>query len=244
MGQMNENILLMSNRSYMYRLLGRIYKEEVDQEFFNQLSVLQFHTECHEDELSKGYREFMAFFQKPYLDPLTDLAVDYARVFLGAGIFEGLVADPYESVYTSPERLIMQDARDEVVALYREFGLDKDEMFNVPEDHISLEFEFMDYLSQACQEALQCENYEHAEALRATQAHFLKTHLLNWIPQFCDDILACSQSDFYKAVAKITRGYLHLEEEMLHYLETSFIVSAHKIQAHQAYAQQSTCTRP
>lgn len=31
MGQMSENILLMDNRMYMYRLLGRIYKEEVDQ---------------------------------------------------------------------------------------------------------------------------------------------------------------------------------------------------------------------
>lgn len=243
MGQMSENILLMDNRMYMYRLLGRIYKEEIDKEFFDQLASLRFNHEQDEGELSEGYRQFEAFFQKTYLDPLMDLAVDYARVFLGAGVFEGTVADPYESIYTSPERLIMQDARDEVLALYREFGLDKDEKLNIPEDHISLEFEFMAYLCQACKEALHNENYEKAEALLQTQALFLENHLLNWISPFCDDILKCAQTEFYKAVAKLTRGYLQLEKEILQYLETSVIISARKAQAHQEHATQdaSTC---
>jgi len=241
MGQMSENILLMDNRVYMYRLLGRIYKEEVDQTLLNQLKMLRFN-ECDEGELSEGYRQFEAYFHQTHLDPLSDLAVDYARVFLGAGIFEGTVADPYESVYTSSKRLIMQDARDEVLAMYREFGLDKDEKLNIPEDHISLEFEFMVYLCQACKEALQNGEYDKAEVLVQTQADFLKKHLLNWIPQFCDDILKCSQTEFYKAVAKLTRGYLHLEEEMLEYLATSVLISARKAEAHAEHSQHTACS--
>ena len=241
MGQMSENILLMDNRIYMYRLLGRIYKEEIDQELFNQLSTLRFSSECDEGELSEGYREFEAFFQKTYLDPITDLAVDYARVFLGAGIFEGTSAYPYESVYTSPERLIMQDARDEVLAMYREFGLDKDEKLNIPEDHIGFEFEFMIYLCQACKEALHNDNYEKAEALIQTQTLFLQKHLLNWTSLFCDDILICAQTDFYKAVAKLTRGYLTLEQEMLQYLATSVLISARKAEAHKEHSQHNVC---
>lgn len=241
MGQMSENILLMDNRVYMYRLLGRIYKEEVDQELFDQLSILRF-SECDEGELSEGYRQFEAYFQQNNLDPLSDLAVDYARVFLGAGIFEGTVADPYESVYTSRERLIMQDARDKVLAMYREFGLDKDEKLNIPEDHISLEFEFMVYLCQACKEALHQEDYEKAEVLIQTQSQFLQQHLLNWTSAFCDDILKCAQTEFYKAVAKLTRGYLHLEEEMLQYLATSVLISARKAEAHAEHSQHTACS--
>ena len=47
-----------------------------------------------------------------------ELAVDYARVFLCAGMYEQLMAPPYESVYTSEEHLLMQDARDSAVAFY------------------------------------------------------------------------------------------------------------------------------
>lgn len=242
MGHMSENILLMENRAYMYRLLGRIYKEEVDQELYNQLASLHFSSECDENELSEGYRQFEAYFQKTYLDALTDLAVDYARIFLGAGVSEATVADPYESVYTSTERLIMQDARDEVLAVYREFGLDKDEKLNIPEDHLGLELEFMAYLCQESKNALHSEDYPKVEALLQKQSFFLENHLLNWISPFCDDILKCSDSEFYKAVAKITRGYLHLEKEILQYLDTAVMISAHKAQAHQEHAHHTPCT--
>jgi len=233
MGKMNENILLMENRAYMYRLLGRIYKQEVDQELFSQLSTLHFNSECDEGELSEGYHQFEAFFKKTYLDALTDLAVDYAKVFLGAGIAEGTVAYPYESVYTSPEHLVMQKARDQVLDLYREFGLDKEENLDIFEDHLGLELEFMAFLCKEGKEALHCEDYEKVEALLQTQSLFLEKHLLNWISPFCDDILKCSESEFYKAVAKMTRGYLTLEQEILQYLNTSVMISAHKAQAHQ-----------
>lgn len=242
MGQMSENILLMDNRASMYRLLGRIYKEEVDKELFNQLSTLNFNNECDESELSEGYRQFEAFFQIQYLDALTDLAVDYARIFLGAGIADGIVPYPYESVYTSPERLVMQKARDEVLAMYREFGLDKDEKLNVPEDHLGLELEFMAHLCKESKQALQNEDYSKVETLLQTQALFLEKHLLNWISPFCDDIMVCSQSEFYKAVAKMTRGYLTLEQEILQYLGTTVMISAHKAQAHQEHATQNAST--
>ena len=37
---------------------------------------------------------------------------------------------------------MMQDARDEVLVLYRAFGLDKQESWKEGEDHIALELEF------------------------------------------------------------------------------------------------------
>ncbi len=242
MGHMSENILLMENREYMYRLLGRIYKEEVDQDLYNQLASLHFASGCQEEILSQGYQEFEAFFKKSYLDVMTDLSVDFARVFLGAGVVDGVSAFPYESVYTSPERLVMQDARDAVVAFYRAYGLDKDENLNIPEDQLGLELEFMGHLCYECKEALKKEDYATAEALLKAQERFLKNHLLNWIPAFCADIHACSESDFYKAVAKITQGYLTLEEEILQYLDTTIMISAHKAEANKTSLAQESCT--
>ena len=45
--------------------------------------------------------------------------------FLGAGIAEGLVAFPFESVYTSKDRLVMQDAYEQVLRIYRSNGVEK-----------------------------------------------------------------------------------------------------------------------
>jgi anaerobic sulfite reductase subunit A len=48
----------------------------------------------------------------------------------------------------------MQEARDQVVALYRAKGLDKVAELELPEDHIALEFEFMAHLCQEMQSAV------------------------------------------------------------------------------------------
>jgi len=236
---MSENILLMENRAYMYRLLGRIYKEEIDAVFYEQLSQMRFYTECEDHELSEGYKLFEAFFQKNHLDPLTDLAVDYARVFLGAGTLENTAAAyPYESVYTSTERLIMQDARDQVLTMYRHFGLDKDENLNMPEDQLGLELEFMAYLCNECKQALNEENYSKAEKFIDAQVTFLKEHLLNWVPALCNDIDKCAESKFYLSISKMTSGYLTLDQEILHYLTTTILISGRKAEAHAEYIAQ------
>ena len=47
---------------------------------------------------------------------VTDLAVDYVRTFIGHGVDAFSAAYPFESVYTSEKRLLMQEgARDEVL---------------------------------------------------------------------------------------------------------------------------------
>lgn len=52
----------------------------------------------------------------------TDLATEYTSLFLNAGRNTVFL---YESVYTSEERLLMQEAQDEVLSEYRKEGLDK-----------------------------------------------------------------------------------------------------------------------
>lgn len=206
---------IMKSRENMYRFLERIYKIEVDSSFLSQLKKMTFPIESGEIELNEGYQLLNECLWKLGVDPITDLAVDYARVFLGAGIYEGTVASPYESVYTSPERLIMQDARDEVLAAYRAKGLDKDETLNVPEDHISLEFEFMIFMCQETERALESRDWRAVSGSLMEQMDFLMKHLANWVPAFCADIEKCAATDFYKAVAKITNGYLRLEQALL-----------------------------
>ena len=84
-----------------------------------------------------------------------ELAVDYARVFLCAGMYEQLMAPPYESVYTSEEHLLMQDARDSAVAFYlgEELGLPA-RATPRRRMHLSFEFQFMAKLIERAGAAL------------------------------------------------------------------------------------------
>ena len=88
--------------------------------------------------MDEGYRMICGYLSQADGTVLTELAVDYVRAFIGSGNDGFSAAYPYESVYTSPKRLMMQDARDEVLVLYRAFGLDKQESWKEGEDHIAL----------------------------------------------------------------------------------------------------------
>lgn len=206
---------LISNRENLYRFLGHIYQSEADQTLLDQMQNMSFPSECGEDDLSAGYRMIEQYFRHPGSDPLTDLSVDYARVFLGAGIAGDDAAYPYESVYTSPKRLIMQDARDQAVAAYRAKGLALAETLDIPEDHIALELEFMAHLCREAQQALAVQDWLSVSTCLQEQMDFLEQHLLNWIPAFCADVGKFAGTEFYKAVAKVTHGYLCLERNIL-----------------------------
>ena len=206
---------LISNRGSTYGFLARIYRVEVDQELLEQMARMGLSVEVDLPEISEGYRMLKGFLEHPTGSTLTDLAVEYARIFLGAGVKSGDGAYPYESVYTSPDRLVMQDARDQVLKLYREEGLGRAEEFNEPEDHIAFELEFMSYLCQKTTEALKDGDKGEALGYLKKQKNFLEEHLMRWVPAFCDDVQRLARGDFYKAVAKITIGYLSMEKDLI-----------------------------
>lgn len=200
---------LISNRAGTYAFLARLYRVEADQALLEQISSMDLSKEIEASEIGEGYVLLNRYVEKTNENTLTELAIDYARVFLGVN--RGSGAFPYESVYTSEAHLFMQEARDDVLAAFRAEGLDRAQDFNEPEDHIALEFEFMAILCQKALEALQQGDEGQAIGYLEKQKQFLEEHILNWVPDFCGDVERFAQTDFYKAAAKITQGYLNLE---------------------------------
>jgi anaerobic sulfite reductase subunit A len=69
----------------------------------------------------------------------------------------------------------------------------------------------MAYLCTEMQERLAAENLPGAAASLVEQKEFLMRHLLNWVPAFCAEVQKCAETNFYKAVAKMTSGFLRME---------------------------------
>lgn len=201
---------LMENRKNIYQFLGRLFRREVDAE---TLEVVKGLTLEGSYDFTDGLRMMQNAIEASE-DPITDFAVDYARIFLGAGIAKGQVAYPFESVYTSRDGLVMQDAYEQVLGIYRGHNLGKMDK-DLYEDHLGLELEFMGFLCGKTKEALEHDDEESVSALLDEQADFLKTHLLNWVPKCLADVAACPGTDFYRGLGKMTGAFLQAESEML-----------------------------
>lgn len=204
-------------REQLYHLLGRIYQTEIDGPLLEQMKAMSFPGDCCEPELAEGYRCLQGYLDLCGINPLTALAADYARVFLGAGAGKGSsAAYPYESVYTSPKRIMMQEARDLMAAIYTARGLGKDDITaGLAEDHLALQLEFMAVLCLEAKNALAAQNHDAFAATLQEQSDFLDRHLLNWVPLFCADIGRHAESAFYQGIGKITNGFVRLDRAVL-----------------------------
>lgn len=205
---------LFADREAFYRLMSSLFFKEVSEELIGTLEGLP--APVDDGSLfAQGWRELKFYLARKGPDARTDLAVDYARAFLAAGVLEGTAACPFESIYTGEEPLIMQEARDDVRALFISQGVNVDEALHLPEDHLSFELEFLAIMSDRAVEA--CAQEDEATLVQniTLQHTFLRDHILNWLPLLEENLIAVARQKFYPAVLRITEGYAQLDEELL-----------------------------
>ena len=205
---LNELADLCEQRAATYGLLARLFRVEVDQALLDELHATRFPASTGSAKANDGYRKIATYLSNADERSVTELAVDYTRVFIGYGVDSYSAAFPFESVYTSEKRLKMQDARDEVLAIYRASGLEKVESFNENEDHLAIELEFMQVMCTRTVEALRAGNEDRAASLLATQRNFLDDHINAWVPMLVEDIARLSKTEFYQGLGELAEGFL------------------------------------
>lgn len=217
-----------SARRDTYAFLARMFRSEADRALIAGLKQLSFDG-LADDDFSEGMKLLASYMRQAGFDARTELAVDYARVFLGIGSSDGQAAHPYESVYTSPEHLMMQEAHDAMTELLRAKGLARrphgvataDYLAQAlgdsvePVDSIALELDYLGYLIEEGYEAFSAGRTEDAAANVQEQRDFLHEHLLNWVPAFCKDVEQRTETDFYRGVARMAVAYLTADSELL-----------------------------
>lgn len=207
-----------AQRADIYRLLASLVDREVSAKTYPALAKLgdaqpAEDADEYEQKCVQGLNT-MATCVKDFNESVEDvLACDYARIFLASGRYEGKAAVPYESIYTSEEQILMQEARDQVRALFREAGVMPGAGTTVPEDYLPYEFEFMALLNDRLVEALESGDAERAADLAKRQQAFLNDHLLNWMDDLLEDVDRMAQTEFYHALADTIRGFLGCEKQ-------------------------------
>lgn len=210
-----DHLRIIAQRRDFYLFLSRIFDTEIDNQLLLQIKYITLPTACSNSELCRGYLLLEEYIKNIGDNAVTDLAADYAKVFLGAGMSDYSAAYPYESVYTSAKRIIMQEARDEVVSIYVSKGLQRSDSSDYPEDHIALEMKFMACLCQESGEAAEKGDTAKMRLGYGEQLEFLRKHLLNWAPRFCQEVEKFAETLLYRAAAIITSAFLKMDSSML-----------------------------
>ncbi len=206
---------LLTSRMETYRFLARLYRVEIDEDLYHELELMRFPINTGSKEVDEGHRLLCSYLSRPWSGVAIELAADYVRTFMGHGITMHEAAYPYESVHTSPRRLMMQEARDEVLEIYRRASLKRDADWKDGEDHIAIELEFMGVVAQRAVDALGRDDEGAAADWLLQSQIFLSNHLLNWVPMLVADMLRFAKTDFYMAIAKMTIGFLETDSEFL-----------------------------
>jgi TorA maturation chaperone TorD len=206
---------VLQARTSTYALLSRLFLKEVDQRLLDQLMELRLPANTGNEYLDKAYRLLQAYLSEAWERTLSDLAKDYVRTFIGNSVDAFSAAYPSESVHTTGLRLVMQGARDEVLAIYRAAGMDKAESWHEGEDHIAVELEFMKTISERSEQAANEGDEATLDDLLKTQLNFLQDHLLSWTPLLVDEMEKFAQTGFYQALGYWLLGFLETDEEFL-----------------------------
>ena len=202
---------LANLRSTIYGFLAAIYRQEVSSDLLQHLKDPQFMGVLANlgIEMNNGY------FKKPERELLEDLAVEYARLFLGPGKH----ISPHESVHHKKEGTqsgqLWGESTAEVKKIIESSGLEyKIEYTGLP-DHISVELEFMQQVILREEQAWQDDDKKTALLCQENGKKFVGGHLARWVPNFCEKVIEAAESPFYREMAQLTRSFIELEKQEL-----------------------------
>jgi TorA maturation chaperone TorD len=214
-GEVINIVPVLEGRAASYSLLARLFLKEVDRQLLDQMMGLRLPAHTGNDNLDKAYRLLQGYLSQVWERTLSDLAKDYVRTFIGNSVDALSAAYPSESVHTTGLRLVMQDARDEVLAIYRSVGVDKAESWHEGEDHVAVELEFMQVIAERSVEAAGADDDDGLVRMLKTQLNFLTNHLSSWVPMLVEEMQRFAKTDFYRAVGYWLLGFLETDEEFL-----------------------------
>lgn len=206
---------VLDSRAATYSMLARLFRCELDADYLTKLRRMRCPVNTGNADVDAGYKLLHSFLSHTWERTLEDASRDYLRVFIGSNTTGHAAAYPNESVHTSADRLVMQDARDEVLAVYRAAGLESSDRWNAGEDHIACELEYMQVMSERAAASCAAGDMTKTAATLMAQHHFLDDHLLGWIGFLAEDMLKFAQTDLYRGLAHLTRGFLAEDKAFL-----------------------------
>ena len=176
-----------ATRGMLYRFLSRGFSLEVDEPFLDWVVKLQpIIAQLARENDDQGFSEasellekfvarVKADFEKDKGAFLQDLAAEYASLFLNVG---PKPVHLVESVYLGKDHLLYKEPYFDVIRIYQMYSFKKRSSFKEPEDHVSIELEFMAHLCDFTVRSVENGKVDYAAGYLSNQNEFLQNHLV------------------------------------------------------------------
>lgn len=209
-------VAALQGRADFYDLLAAIYFKPLTAEQVENIATMDLSAyEDINEYFADGINDIRRYLNKRNSGTRQELAVEFTASFGGVSSWKGKYAVPYESVHTSQEGLMYQDAYHEVYHFFKENRVDRGAGYDYPHDHLSFMCEFMAIESHRMIAALEAgdtdEVLHHVEVCQG----FLQDHILSWFDTFADLALLLIKTRFYKGILKISKGFFLEDAELL-----------------------------
>ena len=197
-----------SKRSKVYGLLTTVYREDPNPALLRQFKDARFRAALS----SLGVDLEDKFFSLSEEELIEDLAVEYARLFVGPGKH----ISPHESVHLKNEEgggLLWGEATAKVKKFIESAGFEyKSDYCEIP-DHIAVELEFMQGVTGRECRAWNEKDNDGVFSCLETEKKFIEEHLVRWVPLFCEEIISYAELPFYREMGKLTKRFIEFEKE-------------------------------
>lgn len=190
---------ILKSEVIFFNLLRQLLLKEPDLELLREIAEIKL-DDCSGEDLAglEMILKSVVTNQNRLEQWQEELASEFSRLFLGPA---KPYAVPYASFYLSENHSLMTEETLNVRRRYLEAGWGVKNLHQIPDDHASIEFEFL-YLLTA--EIIKLHEEGHsAEAVKllALRQAFLQEHMALWMPSFAQNIFQLTSEDFYKGIA-------------------------------------------
>jgi len=180
-------------------LLRQVFLKEPDRRLLEGIAKI---TLTSKEETERGGLKEMRDSVKQKesrLDEWTDqLSLEFARLFIGPAHPPAI---PFASFYLSGSHSLMTEETIAVRKQYLEAGLALKNLYQMPDDHIAIELDFLYYLTERVLESLENGGDPQAEKYLKLRHEFLMDHFVLWAPAFANRILESTEEDYFKGAA-------------------------------------------
>ena len=143
---------------------------------------------------------------------LTDLQSEHRRVFTNVITLD---CPPYETLFGNDHVFAQSHVMGDIAGFYKAFGVELSKDIHERLDHLSVEFEFMHFLTYKESYSRCHDGMEKTEIVVEAQKKFVKNHIGRWVPLFCRMLSKKADSGLFKLVADSMSDWMDFEVAFL-----------------------------
>ncbi len=229
---MQEKLLIVNDaRLHLYTVLWHVFSEsasatQVEVVFGGAtIDALSIFEDSDNDAYASAFNDIRAlqknFAAKDSSELQTkciSLEADYSRLFIGP---QTVLAPQWESVYTSPKRLLFQQSTLKVREFFSSEGYVFSGYPNEPDDSLTAELDFIRQLAINFNDSAEDANYKECLRLIEVQKEFLINHLLLWIDDFVQALNEANADLYYHALARMLAEFIKVDVAALEQISSA-----------------------